>query len=312
MLRIAVSTSFRRYGIAMDRHSMLGRCARTNSLRSRTGVFGSRNMPDGAPLYDHPLLCRAMFFPEPDDAPAPGDRQGPLFLDHPEGFPVCAWRSWRFPDAPVLVLFHGNGESIELDIRLWRTWATSLGLDLCVVDYPGYGASGGVPTFTSCRKTGAIVLDALGASGVPGVIVMGRSMGSWVALTAVAGRSAPPIVGLVLESAIADLGQRIIDRIDDEAAGLDAAAMIDAIRHDFDLRACMAATTCPVLVLHTVQDRSVPAWHGRRLAEWAGPRLFRGVFFPKGDHNSILAENLPEYRNHLREFVAHVRAAASG
>lgn len=92
--------------------------------------------------------------------------------------------------------FHGNGESIACDLRIWPAWATSLNLNLFLVDYPGYGASGGVPTFTSCREAGALALDFLASRSpdeVPGVIVSGRSMGSWVALTAAAGRKATTI-----------------------------------------------------------------------------------------------------------------------
>lgn len=271
--------------------------------------------PTAGRPYDHPAICRTMFFPERGDAPAPGDRQGPVSLAHPGGFPLGAWWSRRHPGAPTLVLFHGNGESVAFDVQLWPPWADSLGLNLLLVDYPGYGASGGVPTFTTCRETGAAALDFLASRGpadVPGVIVMGRSLGSWVALAAAAGRTAPPVLGLVLESAVGDLGQRLIDRIDYAAEGLDAATVIEATRRDFDLQAWLAATTCPVLVLHTARDHLVPAWHGRRLAEWAGTRLFRGVFFPDGDHNSILFANLGEYRRHVAEFVAHVRQESRG
>jgi hypothetical protein len=259
------------------------------------------------PLYDHPVLSAACFFPEGSPRPpqAPGGEA--VRIPHPGGFDLSGWQARPFPGAPTIVVFHGNGESVEDDLRLWPAWSRELGLNLLLVDYPGYGASGGAPSFTACRQAGrAAVRWALeGPDGGAGVILTGRSWGSWVALTAAEGVE-DRVRGAILESGIADLGQRLIDRIDYEAAGLDAVAVIDAIRRDFDLQARVRALPCPVLVLHARHDTLVPSWHGRRLAEWAGERLFRCALFAEGDHNDVYWENRGEYRALVAEFVGAV------
>lgn len=260
-------------------------------------------------LYDHDALCRTYFFPEPEAPPPAVGTGAPLRIPHPDGYGLSAWWSRPSPGAPTVLLFHGNGESVRTDLAFWPRFFTRLGVNLLLVDYPGYGASGGRPTFSSCAEGGRAALQFLLARGpdeVPGVIVMGRSMGSWVALKAVEALDSNRLLGVVIESGIADLGQRLVDRIDYESAGLEPVEVLAAVRRDFDLKAIVASLGCPILVLHARRDSLVPSWHGRLLAEWAGERLHALALFDDGDHNSILAENFEAYERVLQDFLSNL------
>jgi pimeloyl-ACP methyl ester carboxylesterase len=141
------------------------------------------------------------------------------------------------------------------------------------------------------------------AAGAPPerIVAFGRSVGSIFALEAVA--RFPEIAGLVLESGIADVLERLLLRVDPEDLGATPEAFAAAVAARLDHRAKLGAYPGPVLVLHALFDDLVPVGHGERLAAWAaGPVIPR--YFDRGDHNSILAENERAYFDALAELVA--------
>jgi len=257
--------------------------------------------------YDHPEVSRRLFFPvSGDPLPEPG-----LTLRVGDDGSVSAYWCQPLAGAPTLLYLHGNGECISDQLRLWPLWARDCGCNICFVDYPGYGDSDGRPSLSGClAAAGAVSVELLGRpdSELPALILMGRSLGSVFAL-ALAARLAgePRLRGLVLESGIAELRQRLDLRVPYEQLGLDRAAIEAAVTRDFDARAQLAFNPAPVLILHCLQDSLVPVSHSRQLAEWAGPRLHRLVLFDDGDHNSIQMLNAWDYQQALKELVAAVR-----
>jgi alpha-beta hydrolase superfamily lysophospholipase len=234
-----------------------------------------------AGLLDHPLISERYFFPR--RAPLPGAE----FVSVGDGVQIAGLRTSAGEGSPWLLHFHGNAE-ITSD---WGDLARALeqaGVSTFFSEYRGYGASTGEPRLAAMLDDALRVADHLQAS-VPWerMFVYGRSVGSLFALHVAAHR---PVAGLVLESGIADLLERLEMRLDPGEIGADAPALRAAVDASFDHHAKLAVTRCPVLVLHTTRDHLVDVSHGHRLAEWAGPRG-RLVEFPKGDHNSIFAFN---------------------
>src|SRR5712691_8793404 len=103
------------------------------------------------------------------------------------------------PPSPALLWFYGNGENIAAIWPIVREFQPP-GTAVLVVDYPGYGGSGGRATEAGLYGAADAAYAALVAR--PGVdqrriYVYGRSLGS-AAATWVAGRH--PVAGLILES----------------------------------------------------------------------------------------------------------------
>jgi hypothetical protein len=201
-----------------------------------------------------------------------------------------------------VVHFHGNGEVVSDWQDGLEAFLGSLGWDLLLAEYRGYGASTGEPRLGRMLADVGPVLEAAGPPGK--VVVFGRSVGSLFALEAVA--RFPDVAGLVLESAIADPLERLLLRVDPRELGVDAGAFAAAVRSRLDARAKIAAYRGPVLVLHARHDGLVDASHGERLAAWAGGPVTARIL-ERGDHNSILAENEEAYLEALGEFLAAVR-----
>ena len=161
--------------------------------------------------------------------------------------------------APAIVFTHGNGELIDYWLDEFDT-LRALGLGVLLVEYPGYGRSGGSPSENSIRQA---ILDAYDylvsrADVDPTrIVAYGRSVGGGAAGALVRER---PLAALVLESSFTSV-RRMARR-----HGLFG----PLVRDPFDTIGALAGFEGPVLVIHGRRDTLIPPGHGRALAEGAG------------------------------------------
>jgi pimeloyl-ACP methyl ester carboxylesterase len=100
---------------------------------------------------------------------------------------------------PVVIYFHGNKELIYNRIDSLVA-LTTFGVGVMLVEYPGYGRSGGQPSEVSITAAAVAAFDyLLGSAGVDGsrIIAYGRSIGGGAACALALHRS---VAALVLES----------------------------------------------------------------------------------------------------------------
>ncbi len=195
----------------------------------------------------------------------------------------------------MLLHFHGNGEVVGDWVDTFGDALLAAGLNVCFAEYRGYGNSSGWPALAGMLDDALAIADALE---VPAgkLFVYGRSVGSLYALHVASQR---PQVGLIVESGIADVMQRIALRVSPEEIGASEQEFKDAIEALFDHQAKVEACTSNVLVIHAENDHLVSVDHAKSLAAWAGEEG-RLVTFERGDHNTIYAYNSQSI---LREVV---------
>ncbi len=159
---------------------------------------------------------------------------------------------------PVLLFFHGNGEVIDFlpeEAGEFR----AMGMGVLLVEYPGYGRSGGNPSEESITAAAVAAYDAvIGQKGVdPGrVVAFGRSLGGGAACSLSRQR---PLAAIILQSPFTSLrpfARRML------LPGF-------LVRDVFDNRSALAAYGGPVLVFHGINDDIIPVAHGRELARTA-------------------------------------------
>lgn len=214
-------------------------------------------------------LQRPVTYPRPPRPPSPptlpaGARQ--VWLG-----PNRDWEAWLLQPAagarqaavgtgpvPLIIYTHGNGELID-------HWAapfaamTDAGVAVLLVEYPGYGRSGGRPSRDSISAAIIAAFDFASARAdidAQRIAAYGRSLGGAAACELAAAR---PVAALILESTftrMSDLMPWFVPR----------ALVLDP----FDSMAVIAAGAPPVLVLHGVHDRVIPFAHGETLARAAG------------------------------------------
>jgi fermentation-respiration switch protein FrsA (DUF1100 family) len=194
---------------------------------------------------------------------------------------------------PAVLWFYGNGETIGAIWPVIRDFRPPHAA-LLVVDYPGYGASGGRTTEAGIYEAGALAYDALSTR--PGVdrnriYVYGRSLGSAVATRTAADH---PAAGLILESpftsarGMAARHYRIFPRF--------------LVRLELDNIGTIARVRCPVLVFHGTTDLLVPMDMGRRVAE-AARTAVEFVMIEGAGHNETYDVGGKAYREKLATFV---------
>jgi len=160
--------------------------------------------------------------------------------------------------APVIVFTHGNGELIDYWLDEFEMLRAS-GLGVLLVEYPGYGRSGGSPSEASIAQTMTDAYDYLVLRSdvdAKRIVAYGRSVGGGAAGALVRRR---PVAALVLESSFTSV-RRMARR-----HGLFG----PLVRDPFDTISAVAGFEGPVLVIHGRDDRLIPPAHGRALAEGA-------------------------------------------
>lgn len=171
--------------------------------------------------------------------------------------------AWFLPGAgyhperrqPLLIFFHGNGEVIDFLPRQ-LAGARALGMGVLLVEYPGYGRSGGSPSERAITATAEAAFTAAARRhdvDPSRIVLFGRSLGSGAAC-ALAGRQ--PVRALILQSPFISVrafaGQFFLPGF--------------LVRDRFDNRAALERFRGPVLIFHGRRDNVIPFHHGRELA----------------------------------------------
>lgn len=243
-------------------------------------------------LLNHPVISERYFFPRRQPLP------DATLVQTPVG-PLACWRSAPPSDRPVLVHFHGNGEVVHDWIDVFPPVCDALGYDVFLAEYRGYGASAGRP------ELGAMLDDVGAIAEVVGVpptqtVVFGRSVGSLYALEWIA--RYPETAGLVLESGIHDVLQRLLLRLHPRELGATLAELTQAVHERLDPVTKLRGYPGPSLILHALGDDLVTPDHAE--ANAAAATNAQLILLPNGDHNSILASNAEAYLQHLGAFLA--------
>ncbi len=242
---------------------------------------------------DHTLLSERYFYPWPNPIP------DPFFVDGKGGRLGC-WHGRWFPDGLTVVHFHGNGETVADYLEGFAARMESLGVNLLLAEYRGYGMSGGEPRLAAMLED---IQPIVAASDVDPsrLIFFGRSLGSLYAAHAAA--LYPMATALVLESAIADPLERILARVEPWQLGVTDDELKNEVDRLFNQRCKLAEFHGRTMVLHTRNDDLVDVSHGERLYAWANePKEL--VVFDRGDHNNILEVNDESYFAHLERFIS--------
>lgn len=207
-------------------------------------------------------MQRRLIYPRP---PAPDRPPALLGLERWRVGPdaVEAWFLPPLGDAagrphPTVVFGHGNGELIDHWADAFqppRSW----GVGVLLVEYPGYGRSGGTPSEASIGRAFRAAYDRLLQRehvDPQRVVGYGRSLGGGAVCGLAAQR---PLAALVLESTFTSLVPL--------AAGLLVPPPLVLDR--YDNRAVVARFPRPILLLHGARDTIIPASHARGLHDAA-------------------------------------------
>lgn len=244
------------------------------------------------PFLDHPLLSGRYFYPWPNRFEEPFPVEG-------DGFRLGCRFNRGCADAPTIIHFHGNGESVADYLGEFERRINGLGANLLLAEYRGYGMSSGEPALAAMLEDVELIVEA---SGVPQeqIVFFGRSLGSLYALQGAA--RYPRAAGVIIESGLADPLERILVRIEPHEVGATPDRLRASVDRCLNQREKIAAFKGRVLVMHTRHDDLVSVSHAERLYAWANqPKEL--LIFERGDHNTILPANQEEYFRAVETFI---------
>ena len=125
-------------------------------------------------------------------------------------------------------------------------------------------------------------------------------MGSIYAVNAAA--CYPNAAGLVVESGVSDVLERIILRVFPEEIGVSWYAMEHYARLYFNQQTKLQCFKGKTLILHSQHDSVVDVSHARQLYTWAN-ELKTLHIFKQANHNSILSVNQKAYLDIVVKFL---------
>ncbi len=252
-------------------------------------------------ILDHPELSARLFYPWPHRFP------DPFYIEGEEGKLGC-WYNKEFPDGLTMVHFHGNGETVADYLDDFAPRIASLGVNLFLAEYRGYGMSEGEPKLAAMLADIPAIVSASGAD-PSRLVFFGRSLGSLYAVHAAS--LYPDAAGLFLESGIADPLERILLRVEPWQMETTLEELQAEVGRVLNQREKLAAFRGRTLVLHAMNDDIVPVTHGELLHAWANwPKEL--VIFERGDHNNIREVNREGYFRHLDMFLRHCEGTGEG
>jgi hypothetical protein len=252
-----------------------------------------------------------VFDPEPVVLADPGSiglRHEALTLEAADGKAIRAWLVPATEPRRGMVLYsHGNAGNLGTQLPAIDA-LVSLGLDVLVYDYHGFGESEGRPSERATYLDARAAWDfATGTARVPPeqIVLWGRSLGGAVTVWLAAQPDVRP-AGVVLEStytSLVDVAEHLYPRLPVRAFSIYRYPSLERIP---DLRA-------PLLHAHSDDDEIVPAELGRRLFA-AAPEPKRFVELTGIHRRARLTD--PIHRADVLAFLDEVlprgRASSSG
>ncbi len=193
----------------------------------------------------------------------------------------------------VLLFFHGNAGNISHRLKSIRQFQ-NLGLSILIIDYRGYGQSGGRTTEKGISRDAdaawRYLTEDRAISGSD-IVIFGRSLGASVA-SWLATQHQP--LALIVESSftsVPDIAEELYPWLPARWLSRFSHATRDYVR---DVR-------CPILVAHSRDDEIIPFHHAEAIFASANkPRTLLAI---RGNHNDAFLQDERTYIEGVRTFL---------
>jgi len=228
--------------------------------------------------------CTGFFFyPSRDMQESPAVKQ---FSHHDVVFQASdgmVLHGWYFPaehaHGSILVL-HGNAQNLSNHVNS-VLWLVNEGFNIFIIDYRGYGWSGGEPDLDGVHKDADAALEklfSLPETDPNRVVVLGQSLGGSIAVHTVARSPRKDrIRALVVESAFSSYRRIAREKLDSFWLTWPFQYPLSwTVSDSYSAEKWIGQVSpVPVLILQGMDDPVVPTHHGRRLFEAArDPKQF--------------------------------------
>ena len=243
------------------------------------------------------LARKFLYYPDrlPIDLPPPrwAGNAEEVWMDCEDGVRIHGlW--WSEPaQGPVILFLHGNAQEVYSWSLVHKELAP-LGCRLLLIDFHGYGKSGGEPHEAGLYLDGKAALEWLNRHGVEEkeTIVFGKSLGGGVACEISQDRR---FKTLILESTFTSLARVSRKLFPFLPSGVPLGEAYDSMDK-------ITRARCPVLVIHGNADELIPVGEGLGLYE-AAPEPKELYLVPGAGHNDVSMVAGPAYARRIASFL---------
>ncbi|HEX4055857.1 MAG TPA: alpha/beta hydrolase [Tepidisphaeraceae bacterium] len=198
---------------------------------------------------------------------------------------------------PTVIFFYGNGACMAYSTDIFDQ-VRRLGANIIIPDYEGYGMSGGKPSESGCYAAADAAYDyLLGRSDIDPkrIVPMGWSLGAAVAIDLASRRPAAGLVTISAFTNLRDMAHQFIPWM----------PMSLILKYRFDNLAKLPSISCPIFIVHGMQDELIPPRMAGQLAAAAKGKVTRYNVIDAG-HNDIFDVGGIELWTRLSEFLGHL------
>lgn len=225
------------------------------------------------------LVFNPTIVPEVNSPRSSGHRTRPIVLRAKDGTRLCGWlMTPRTPGPrPAVLYFGGRSEEVSWVVR--DAGAMFPNMTVLALNYRGYGNSHGIPDETLLVEDGCTLFDwlaALGQVDARRIAVIGRSLGSGVAVQVAKERAAHSVVLITPYDSILAIAKKKFRAMPIEYM----------LRHRFESIKHAPSLKVPTYVLRAERDDIVPHSHTDQLCEKLANLILDDVV-PASDHMNI-------------------------
>jgi len=203
---------------------------------------------------------------------------------------------WYLPvkeSKQALLFFHGNGGNISHRGESLKIFH-SLGLNVLIIDYRGYGKSDGVMSeqgFYLDAMSAWQYLTAKRGFKPENIVIFGRSLGGAVATQLATQVDEKALIVESTFSSVNDMVSMVMPLI----------SKFIYLRYSFNTEKIINQVKSPILLMHSQDDEVVPYELGEKVfAAAKSPKYFFELY---GGHNDGFMQNVNEYRQTLNWFI---------
>ncbi|MBD2356661.1 alpha/beta fold hydrolase [Tolypothrix sp. FACHB-123] len=211
------------------------------------------------------------------------------------------WIAGKHPHTNVLLYLHGNGINIGANLNhAYRLY--QLGFSVLLIDYRGYGRSGGAfPNENKVYQDAATAWNYLVQHlkiSPKDIFIYGHSLGGAIAIDLAVKQ--PDAAGLIVESSFTSIREVITHR---NLFGIFPVDLI--LTQRFESVKKVPNLRVPVLFIHGTADSTVPSFMSQELYAIA-PEPKNLILLPGGGHNNVADLAGVQYLQWVNDFVQQV------
>jgi pimeloyl-ACP methyl ester carboxylesterase len=226
---------------------------------------------------------RLIYFPRAEVDAAPAEA---LWMQS-EGERLKLWKLGG-SGSRAIIYFGGNAEDVSRNIADYAQWLP--GYATYLVNYRGYGGSSGSPSEAALFRDALNIYDAL-ARQYERIAVVGRSLGSGVAMYLAAERPVDRLVLVTPFDSVEQVARRVMPVFPTRWM----------LKDRFDSLARVPSVEAPVLAMIAEYDGVIPSVHSDALIAAFPPEQLQVTLIPGADHNTV--HMLPGYADSLKGFL---------